>query len=171
MSQVRISRNELGEILNLGLSVSLGGEITIRFNPTFARSAKTAYSTPLRPDVTVEVGDVVHAFDAKYRIEHLNTVESDVDNGATTYKRADLYKMHTYRDAIKGIRTAFIAYPGSDFMFFERFEEKRASPETIALLDGVGAVPLRPADAEPAAKLRPLMSLLLNSKSFPLSAN
>lgn len=159
----QLYRNELGEKLTLGVSVYLGDHLRVRYNPTFMRSARTAYSTPLRPDVTVEVGNQIYAFDAKYRMEYLDAADSDVDDEATTYKRSDLYKMHTYRDAIKGIRAAFIVYPGTEFVFFEKAGDKRTQPETIVSPDGVGALPLRPADAEPAVKLQSLLCLLLNS--------
>ena len=158
-----IRRDEWGERLGSGVAVALGPELEVGFNLTFSRSGKTAYSTPLRPDVTLRVGNALHAFDAKYRLDRLDTREDDPDDDPTTYKRADLYKMHTYRDAISGLRTAFVVYPGSEFVFFERNGARHAAPTNLASADGVGAVPLRPADTKPAATLRGLLRVLLNA--------
>lgn len=156
-----IRRDELGESLSLGLSTALGSDLTIGFNTTFRRSNGTAYSTPLRPDVTLRAGDALHVFDAKYRLDRFDADEADPDDDPATYKRADLYKMHTYRDAITDLKTAFVVYPGTEFVFFERHGIRRAQPADLVRADGVGAVPLRPADADPAAALRDLLRALL----------
>jgi len=156
-----IQRDEFSEGLRMGLSVDLGSDLTIRFNPTFSRAAATAYSTPLRPDVIVETDRSIHAFDAKYRLNRLNIDDSDSDDDPATYKRVDLYKMHTYRDAITNLKTAFVVYPGTEFFFFERSGTLKRNLVSLSLLDGVGAVPLRPTDADPAATLREVLSALL----------
>jgi hypothetical protein len=160
-----IYRDELGESLVVGLASTLGPGIRVLFNPTFTRTAGAAYSTPLRPDVVIEVGDVRHVFDAKYRLDRFDSDEADSDDEAGTYKRADLYKMHTYRDAITGLRTAFAVYPGSEFVFFDRSGERHNSTSTISTPDGVGAVPLRPSDSDPAAVLRALLTDLFTDRN------
>ena len=157
-----IRRDEWGERLAGGVAVAIGPNLSVAFNRTFSRSGKSAYSTPLRPDVVLQVGDALHAFDAKYRLDQLNTREDDTDDNPATYKRADLYKMHTYRDAIDDLRTAFIVYPGSEFVFFERSGDRRNAPAQVANADGVGAVPLRPVDGQPAATLHGLLRVLLS---------
>ena len=83
----------MGESLQaIGLSTGLKPNITIRFNPTFKRASDTAYSTPLRPDVVVEVDGIRHIFDAKYRLDRFDVRDADADDGdAATYKRTDLY--------------------------------------------------------------------------------
>jgi PD-(D/E)XK nuclease superfamily protein len=106
-------------------------------------------------------GGTLHAFDAKYRLDRFDVDEADPDDDSATYKRADLYKMHAYRDAIAGLKTAFVVYPGNEFVFFERQGFRRTRPADVAQRDGVGAVPLRPADAEPVEKLRDLLRVLL----------
>ena len=156
-----IYRNDLGESLVLGLFSSFGPRITVRFNPTYIRSTNTAYSTPLRPDVIVECNGKRHAFDAKYRLDRFDVAEGDADDGAATYKRADLYKMHTYRDAITGLNTAFVVYPGSEFVFFDRSGTKYVTPVALGTPDGVGAIPLRPADPDPAGQLEAVLQALL----------
>lgn len=42
------------------------------------------------------------------------------DEEATSYLRTDLYKMHAYRDAIRGARSVHILYPGSLDTFSRR---------------------------------------------------
>ena len=88
-------------------------------------------------------------FDAKYRIEKITelfgsdeSVEQELDEEQTigkstnTYKRADLYKMHTYNEAIKKTVGSYVLYPGTDSgATFKRYHE---------LLPGVGAFSLRP---------------------------
>jgi len=157
----QIRRDELGESLVLGLAAKAGPDISVRYNPTYLRSDGTAYSTPLRPDVVIELPGVRHAFDAKYRLERFEVDEADPDDGGSTYKRADLYKMHTYRDAIADLRTAFVVYPGHEFVFYQRGGVKIGSPALLPAADGVGAVPLRPADARPAEALLAVVARLL----------
>jgi predicted component of viral defense system (DUF524 family) len=67
---------------------------------------------------------LVHVhFDAKYRVDSLNTLfgESAADDADAedaenlgNYKRQDLLKMHAYRDAIKRSEGAYVLYPGSE---------------------------------------------------------
>ena len=88
--------------------------------------------------------------DAKYRVDRIGTAFVDLDeaeetNGSptfsTTFKAADVHKMHAYRDAIDDVVAAIAVYPGSDV---------RASlyPRlNFAVVGGVGAVPLRPGGA------------------------
>jgi hypothetical protein len=156
-----IRHDDLGESLALGLSSGLGPDILVRFNPSYTRSAGGAYSTSLRPDVIVEFNGRRHAFDAKYRLDRLDIAESDADDGAATYKRADLYKMHTYRDAITGLHTAFVVYPGSEFVFFDRSRVKHTTPAGLGAPDGVGAIPLWPANPDPAVQLEAVLQALL----------
>lgn len=100
-------------------------------------------------------------FDAKFRVEQLEQIfgkeycttdesgelphevadelEEEHREAATqnTYKRGDLYKMHTYNDAIRRTVGSYILYPGRDASKgrFSRYHE---------LLPGVGAFILRP---------------------------
>jgi uncharacterized protein len=63
------------------------------------------------------------------------------------------------------VKTAFVVYPGSEFVFFDRSGSKHAGPTGLSVSDGVGAVPLRPADADPATTLRDVLHALLSSPS------
>ena len=113
-----------------------------------------SYSLPLRPDYTVEVEGRRWLFDAKYRLEWqdietaLEGEEPAETDREATFKRADLYKMHTYRDAIRGVEAVFVLYPGTGFRAFgtdgHRYGTSADLPPGFA---GVGAVPLRPGQA------------------------
>jgi predicted component of viral defense system (DUF524 family) len=79
----------------------------------------------------------LHLFDAKFRLERFEEVlreaeqgsekasETDSDERKGTFKRGDLYKMHTYRDAIPRSRSVWALYPGNDLRFFS-IEERNA---------------------------------------------
>lgn len=100
-----------------------------------------SYSTPLRPDfLWLESGVVTLAFDAKFRLETLQS-------GETGGRGADLHKMHAYRDAL-GVRAAVAIHPGETSLFFGQNEGKRGEFWLHALLDGsaqgVGFWGLRP---------------------------
>ena len=88
-------------------------------------------------------------FDAKYRIEVLDRLFGaegndalDNEHAATkstdTYQRGDLYKMHTYNDAIRRTAGSYVIYPGREGEVkteFLRYEE---------VVPGVGAFQMRP---------------------------
>jgi predicted component of viral defense system (DUF524 family) len=113
-----------------------------------------------------------HFFDAKFRVQRLDDVmpseeqDYDADLGREderqgTFKLADLYKMHTYRDAIEGARSVWILYPGTEYRFFT-IDGTRLDPSDDTLSDdlqGVGALPLLPTDksARPQRVLRALI--------------
>jgi hypothetical protein len=87
---------------------------------------------------------MVHVhFDAKYRVDSLTELFGEDDAGEEekrerhgTWKRADLLKMHAYRDAIRRTQGAYILYPGDDIpATFAGFRE---------ILPGLGAFVLKP---------------------------
>jgi hypothetical protein len=98
--------------------------------------------------------------DAKFRVEALSQLfgkeyvpddESDIPEeiqqeldeeyhetaSADIYKRGDLYKMHTYNDAIRRTVGSYVLYPGKD-----KVNEK--FPRYHEILPGVGAFAIRP---------------------------
>jgi predicted component of viral defense system (DUF524 family) len=98
-------------------------------------------------------------FDAKYRGENLpglfGTSENEDDQPedgksrvAGTVKRVDLYKMHTYNEAIRRTVGSYVLYPGlapnvAEANRFERYHE---------IVPGIGAFAVRPAkQQEPTA--------------------
>ncbi|MDE2980818.1 MAG: DUF2357 domain-containing protein [Gemmatimonadota bacterium] len=139
------------------------------YNQGFSRSRKPqqhSYSVPLIPDIALSVparpNAGLHLFDAKFRVQTLTDVglaADDKDVGdpknaerAGSFKRADIYKMHAYREAIPDAQSVWILYPGGEFQFFGKPEDggqrgglvvssAEGLPEE---LKGVGAIPLAP---------------------------
>jgi hypothetical protein len=168
------------------LSVSHGLEIrwsngtTLHYNVGFSRSAtagRRSYSVPLRPDIVLNVpmgpNRGLHMFDAKFRVDHvdgmMDSAEDDLQGARTEtehrgrVKRSDLYKMHTYRDALEAA-SVWVLYPGSDFRFFASSHQHRIAKDPRELnkqgIDGIGAVPLAPANS--ADQLRHLLNRIQN---------
>ncbi len=98
-----------------------------------------SYSAIFNPDFSVMIdvvadpqSDRVHwlHFDAKYRLDvetwaaelsddpedddSLPTTSNEEARLVSTYKRSDLFKMHTYRDAVLGSRGSYILFPGEN---------------------------------------------------------
>ena len=95
-------------------------------------------------------------FDAKFRFDATDlgapedTYDEDVACGdiMRVVKRADLYKMHTYRDAL-GARAAVALYPGDEAVFYDadRYEKVAIGLEELlgpSGRTGVGALPFSP---------------------------
>ncbi len=135
--------------------------IEFSYNKTFSGNNEYtnggSWTRNLRPDYTLSVWPhgieqqqaeleelIVHIhFDAKYKIENLKTIfsfnenleEEKEEQKKGTYKRADILKMHTYRDAIRRTAGAYVLYPGSQSDNKYGFHE---------LLPGLGAFAIRP---------------------------
>lgn len=125
-----------------------------------------SWTRNFRPDYTLTIwpGDIaseeaereelithIH-FDAKYRIEQLflrdntNKNNDEVSDDLSemkreeergTYKRADLLKMHAYKDAIRRTGGAYILYPGTENQVIHGFHE---------IIPGLGAFAISPKD-------------------------
>jgi uncharacterized protein len=139
--------------------------VDLCFNRTFwpGRNEYSSWTRPMRPDysLVIRAADdepafmepVILHFDAKYRVSFLRELfgsdEDRADNEedrSTPEKlarggvmRADLLKMHAYRDAIRRSAGAFVLYPGGD-----SHVEQPTFPEYEELLPGLGAFVLRP---------------------------
>ncbi|MGA0334372.1 MAG: DUF2357 domain-containing protein, partial [Kiritimatiellia bacterium] len=136
--------------------------IEFSYNRSFGHHdypAAGSWTRQMRPDYTLSLWPaefsqteaeeqelITHVhFDAKYKVDRLadlfGTADADGDEEAPAekgnYKRADLLKMHAYRDAIRRSAGAYVLYPGADAgeKPFKGFHE---------LLPGLGAFPLRP---------------------------
>ena len=137
--------------------------IEFTYNRTF--SGKRSYpdegswSRSLRPDYTLslwpcgfdktdaerqEIITHIH-FDAKYRVESIKEIigdesidldEEKTENRSGTYKRADLLKMHAYKDAIRRTGGAYVLYPGDD--------EPKSMTGFHEIIPGLGAFAIRP---------------------------
>jgi len=137
------------------------GRAHLYYNRSFHHSVTTrySYSVPLRPDITLEcstpTGVALHLFDAKFKLESLNLVMPVGDDGPDgalaseerrgTFTRGDLYKMHTYRDAIKDASSVWVLYPGTEARFYSEDGGRwLVSTDALPRLNGVGAIPLQP---------------------------
>jgi predicted component of viral defense system (DUF524 family) len=152
--------------------------VRLFYNRTFGTdvtSSARSYSVSLRPDIALHVpsgpGAGWHLFDAKFRLDRLDEmmpltqtddVPGDVEERRGVFKRADLHKMHAYRDAIAGARSSWIVYPGSDFRFFsEGGLAVNTTEQNRESMSGVGAVPLVPNDKQ-TPRLRAVLAKLLS---------
>ena len=136
--------------------------IEFSYNKTFSGESNYpgagSWTKSMRPDYTLSFWPkdvnkntaesqelIVHVhFDAKYRVDNLQEIlgdkELDLDSEKEeqrkgTYKRADLLKMHAYKDAIRRTAGAYILYPGNSNMKFHGFHE---------IIPGLGAFSIRP---------------------------
>jgi predicted component of viral defense system (DUF524 family) len=160
------------------LRIGKGGEarfIALYYNRTFRPgTGYTSYSLTLRPDYTVETFPLIYGstfeqcresadkmgaityihFDAKFRIANLDLKragDSDVqdsDQIADDAKPEDVYKMHTYNEAIRGTAASVILYPGRAL----EHEPIRSFPKYRELIPGVGALAISPGSQAVRAK-------------------
>jgi predicted component of viral defense system (DUF524 family) len=141
-------------------------QVEFSYNRTFGTADKYpdhgSWSRQMRPDYTLSLWPdgfsqeeaelqelITHVhFDAKYKAENLtrlfgaekeNLDDEKAAQRAGNYKRADLLKMHAYRDAIRRTAGGYVIYPGEQQGNFRGFHE---------LLPGLGAFPLRPGGTE-----------------------
>jgi predicted component of viral defense system (DUF524 family) len=134
---------------------------TLLYSPRFSAKAsnRKSYSVPLRPDIGLELVEGPnagwHFFDAKFRVNRLDDLiadeDEDIDAGRAqerlgTFKLVDLYKMHTYRDAIRAARSVWILYPGTETRFFstDGYRVTSAAEPLPIRFHGVGALPCSP---------------------------
>jgi len=144
--------------------------VEFSYNRTFSGSRpypeSGSWSRQMRPDYTLSLWPsgftqkeaehqelIVHIhFDAKYRVEGISQILGDDGSGEEalneekeeqrkgTYKRADLLKMHAYKDAIRRTVGAYVLYPGND---------KAASMKGFhEVLPGLGAFAVRPSRSD-----------------------
>ncbi len=139
--------------------------VKFNFNRTFGKSnhpKSGSWTQSMRPDYTLSLWPkafseaeaeeqelIVHVhFDAKYKVEGLTYLTDDEENlnadalsaekilqKEGTYKRADLLKMHAYKDAIRRTVGAYVLYPGSKVYKRVGFHE---------IVPGLGAFPISP---------------------------
>lgn len=160
------------------LAVTWPSGLRLRYNPHYVhgKGYGRSYSVPLRPDIALDIAGAspqTHLFDAKFRLDRLatilpaeNTPQSEIDDEVVeerrgVFKRGDLYKMHTYRDALQGTGSVWVLYPGTESRFYsiagERIDIATNMPTISA---GVGAIGLRPEPAGDVA-LRNVLARLI----------
>ena len=138
--------------------------VEFSYNRTFGKAdypESGSWTRQMRPDYTLSLWPadftqreaerqelIVHIhFDAKYRVEGLKYLTSEEDEfdlsrekqeqKEGTYKRADLLKMHAYKDAIRRTGGAYILYPGTKSYRQRGFHE---------IVPGLGAFPVSPSN-------------------------
>jgi len=151
-------RNLVGrdEGVRPGAVVRFENGARLLFNQGFRRP--NSYSVGLRPDFTLipSRGRRI-AFDAKFRFDSFPTdteIAEDASEvaGIAAAKVDDLYKMHTYRDALH-LGAAVVLYPGTESVFYERHGTRRSwdvgeafplAPVLAGEWVGIGAIALQP---------------------------
>ena len=147
--------------------------VRLAYNRTFSPPGGS-YSVRLRPDITLYLpggsNAGLHLFDAKFSMRRLSDAgldtreveerRAEAEERKGVFTRGDLYKMHTYRDAIPGARSVWILYPGSEFSFFDASghmvgRRRPEGPDQLpSPIEGVGAIPFAPkTDDLPGADL------------------
>jgi hypothetical protein len=149
------------------------GKYKLIYNKKFGRGRNGSYSVPLRPDFSLEINgqikdgivfDAKFRFDEKYVEEKLEGDEAIDDESENEMRRGnferaakldDIFKMHTYKDALK-LKAAFVVYPGNTACLFQmdgkRYKNEIGSDNKIKDLpsdfEGVGYIPLVPKKEE-----------------------
>ena len=158
-SLVRISRVDrivtdtpVEHKLSEGLCVEYKGGAMLFFNKTYGGSEgfnhtqeresshyqhNTSYSHPFRPDIVITKNDKKLIFDAKYKGKRSGFYCENDDGTIQSWKPEDIDKMHTYREAIRGVVGSFILFPGRKTTVFPAHESNN-------FFEGVGALSLRP---------------------------
>lgn len=155
--QIDLSR---GRVFSVNTS-SFGAPMTLElhYNKTYSTFGNASWSVGMRPDITLVVtpnhdpaAKVVVHFDAKYRIDTVGAPWADIQEDDEpvelpgTAKRADIEKMHAYRDAIRRSVGSYVLFPGRD-------NSGRTYEPFAELVPGVGAFAFRPtSDGEAETK-------------------
>jgi hypothetical protein len=133
-------------------------KVELAYNCSFRGKMSTeSYSLPLRPDITLIMGPQIYVLDAKFKLKDILWTNEGPNLAQATFKPDDIYKMHTYREAIAGVVGAYVLYPGQPGQdrFFEKCPERR--------FEGVGAIALRPGEADGAQTLRDVLREIAKS--------
>lgn len=147
------------------------GQAAVYYNCYFYHRDGESYSVALHPDYTVELPDGRRfIFDAKYKYDNpgqfmsgdVSADEERDEEQRLVYKKGDLYKMHTYRDAL-GAQAVFVLYPGNEFRAYHVEGHTLTDPYELSnAFEGVGAIPTQVHDPEPLVSC---VRWLLASKS------
>jgi predicted component of viral defense system (DUF524 family) len=151
------------------------GKYKLIYNKPYRRSPSGSYSVTLIPDFSLEINRQIKdgiVFDAKFRFDEKDVEkklegdeaiddESENEMRRGNFERVanldDIFKMHTYKDALK-LKAAFIVFPGDTACLFEtngeRYKtgQKNKDDKDIEELppdfEGIGYIPLVPRKEE-----------------------
>jgi predicted component of viral defense system (DUF524 family) len=156
-----------------GGDVLAGGAYSHRFRPDFSLVIFPAEyaddKSPFKAEAAAERdGRIAYLhFDAKYRVNDLKEIfgddapgeldEEEMAKTTNTYKRADLYKMHAYNDAIRRTVGSFVLYPGNDGRVTNY-------PKYHELLPGLGAFAVGPGSSDGEHRLRNFLEDVLREQ-------
>ena len=124
-----------------------------------------SYSVMLRPDFSLIIDNGIRKrvvnFDSKYKlqVENDESIEDD-DPINTVCWRADIYKMHTYRDAIYNCWGSYVLYPGDRSEWYSKKYLCDVMEEND--IPSVGAIPLAPGNEMNYDKLIETLSTIIN---------
>ena len=140
--------------------------VEFSYNKTFSGDnsypASGSWTKSMRPDYTLSIWPfginssqaeeeelITHIhFDAKYKVENITGIVGTDEDFKTekedqrkgTFKRIDLLKMHSYKDAIRRTAGSYVLYPGTDSPYTKiGFHE---------LIPGLGAFSIRPSKSD-----------------------
>ena len=136
----------VGEQSRINLRSATGRTLSLTYNQTFAEG-RESLTHAMQPDIALSDGERVWIFDAKFKPYAEPGEESD-----------DINQMHAYHDAIVGsagrnVAAAWCLYAGlAQFPNREQITYGRSTDTAI------GALCLRPGDAQTQANLRGLLS-------------
>lgn len=123
-------------------------EVSLYYNYEYGTGSEDirSYSIPLRPDFSLRIkllgentqNEHLVCFDAKYKVKISNDgkVVDDEDITSECWEY-DIYKMHTYRDALLRSHGSYVLYPGERRAWYAKTSEEDVIPS-------VGAIPLIP---------------------------
>lgn len=134
------------------------------FHPHYNKPFRS-YSMVLRPDyVWVRPDKTKVILDAKFSMwvdENELVIGAEIEGEGDIIEaireghpiRRDLYKMHTYRDALVGTQAAVIIYPGSENVFMCANQRDRITNFTLhsvlnGVLEGIGAISCMPNESK-----------------------
>ncbi len=147
-------------------------DIDLYYNETFNsdRQGFRSYSVALRPDFTLIVhldsergSRYIINFDAKYKVKVKDSSravvpDSEINSDCWEY---DIYKMHTYRDALMQSYGSYVLYPGEkDVLYPKPPSEADWSDRKNIVIPSVGAIPLIPGSEKDVYLEETLISIL-----------
>ena len=128
--------------------------VTLYYNKKFNNELELAsYSIGLTPDFTLVIKTsnkgprfLIH-FDAKYKVKPKkeSEIQQDDRNIVIDCWEYDIYKMHTYRDALMHSWGSYILYPGTKKITYHKpLGDPQWATRDKILIPSVGAIPLNP---------------------------